>query len=374
MAAHLSPSSDGSRVPFEEDAWGDPACPADDAEDPSRRGSAPIRFLIFAGLMALAALGIAATWRDRPPVPEMPHRFSTHATAWRNTALDPATGRLFGADLLGGLDRLDLRTGRVERWGRPGPAVLALALAPGGGTLATGGADGSVLLLDSATGAERSRLIPPGPAAPAVTSLAFRPDGAVLAVGSADGLIRFVDPADGRTLHSTTGHDGAVSHLAFGPLGRSLVSASTDGTVRLGDGATGRTGWPVLAAGVAIRHLALAPDGRMLALSLSPTPSKLEGKLVLLDLEAPGAPVRVLANATHDDVAFTPDGRSLIAAGYNSTVREWDVAGGRLVATGQGHQGFINRVVITPDGRQAITSGEDRLLGLFDLRHANAAS
>lgn len=334
---------------------------------------APGRVALLA-LMALVALGVAAWWRGRPSAPEMSGRLIPCDAAWRVAAFDPAANRLFGADALGALDRLDLASGRVEHWGRPGPMVRALALGPRGETLATGGEDGSVALRDAATGAERWRVAGAGPAGSAIRSLACRPDGRVLAVGTADGTIRLLDAADGRTLGEVAGRGGWVTGLAFGPTGRLLVSASDDGTVRLADGATGVTGRTIQAARVAIRHLALSPDGRTLALSLMPEFGHLVGRLLVLDLEAADAPARVLGEAEQDALAISADGRTLVSAGLNREVRQWDLASGQLVAVGPGHQGFINQVVLRPDARQAITLGEDRLIGLFDLQAPDASS
>jgi WD40 repeat protein len=67
----------------------------------------------------------------------------------------------------------------VELRGHAG-SVVGLAFAPGGGALATAGADGAVRLWDAATGRERAVLRGPGLLALAV---AFAPDGRSLAAG-----------------------------------------------------------------------------------------------------------------------------------------------------------------------------------------------
>ena len=126
--------------------------------------------------------------------------------------------------------------------------VLALAFSPDGKSLASGGYDGTAKIWDVATGKKlldvpaRAAAMPnqPPPEANTVMSLAFSPDGKTLAVGGSDTLIHLLNAADGKLVRSLPGHTSAVTALAFHPGGALLVSGSKDRTVRLWNPANGQ--------------------------------------------------------------------------------------------------------------------------------------
>ncbi len=68
-----------------------------------------------------------------------------------------------------------------------------------------------------------------------VHSVAFSPDGRTLASGAADGAIILWDVATGERLRTLQGHADMVLNVAFSPDGRTLASASEDGTIILWD-------------------------------------------------------------------------------------------------------------------------------------------
>jgi WD40 repeat protein len=119
--------------------------------------------------------------------------------------------------------------------------VLALTFSPDGKWLASGGYDGTVKIWEVSSGKNlvdvpvKAPTMPNSDPPPAnvIHSLAFSPDGKSLAVGGSDTSIYLLNPADGKIVRTLPGHTSTVGALAYHPTGTVLASASKDRTVRL---------------------------------------------------------------------------------------------------------------------------------------------
>jgi nucleoside phosphorylase/uncharacterized protein YjbI with pentapeptide repeats len=67
-----------------------------------------------------------------------------------------------------------------------------------------------------------------------------------------------------------------------------------------------------------------------------------------------------------DAVAWSPDGTSLAAGGYDDTVRLWDPATGQTTAVLKGHTNWVRAVAWSPDGTALATGGDDDTVRLWD--------
>jgi WD40 repeat protein len=76
--------------------------------------------------------------------------------------------------------------------------VMAVAVAPDGSWLASGGSDGTVRIWDAATGRQRATAVGHTSHIKMVTALAVAPDGSWLASSGADGEVRIWDVTTGR--------------------------------------------------------------------------------------------------------------------------------------------------------------------------------
>ncbi len=145
----------------------------------------------------------------------------------------------------------DVATGRlVRRFDPASDDLLTGTFAPDGRTLATGQADGSIVLWETATGKPRLRLRTGtdgavrgsgrGPrrevtrlrtgTGSAVRVLRFTADSWLLISGGDDGVIRIWDLLRGEEVRRLQGHRGGVVSLALSVDGKMLISGSRDTT------------------------------------------------------------------------------------------------------------------------------------------------
>jgi WD40 repeat protein/serine/threonine protein kinase len=70
-------------------------------------------------------------------------------------------------------------------------------------------------------------------------------------------------------------------------------------------------------------------------------------------------------------VAVTPDGRVILSASADKTLRLWDASDGKLVRYLLGHSDTVHGVAISPDGKRAVSAGWDKVVRLWDLTNGN---
>jgi WD40 repeat protein len=61
-------------------------------------------------------------------------------------------------------------------------------------------------------------------------------------------------------------------------------------------------------------------------------------------------------------VSVTADGRRVISASYDNTLKVWDIETGMKIRTLKGHTDGVRAVSVTPDGRCAISASYDNTL------------
>lgn len=97
-----------------------------------------------------------------------------------------------------------------------------------------------------------------------IWSVAFSPNGKLLASGSADKTIKLWDTATGKVTATLLGHDDDVYAVAFSPDGSLLASGSGD-EIKLWEVATGKVKASLEEKDRTFLSVAFSPDGNMLA-------------------------------------------------------------------------------------------------------------
>jgi WD40 repeat protein len=297
-----------------------------------------------------ATLQLAADARDRDRIGEARQRLA------EARALAPHTSRAQPLEL--GCLAASLDDSFATLAGHTAD-VLAAAWSPDGGRLATGDRDGSVRIVDTATGAMPLAAAHFSRHDAAVWRIAWSPDGRMLATASADATVRLWDTETGRELQRITGHGAKMYGVAFGPDGTVVATSGADHTARLWDVATGVEGVVLAGHTATVFSVVLSSDGRR-ALTAS-----LDGTARLWDAES-GALVRTFSG--HDDwvfdADFAPDGTAIATASKDGTVRLWSVATGRVEAT-FAHPERVNAVAFMAGGRELATAAHDGVVRVF---------
>ncbi|MGC8873562.1 MAG: WD40 repeat domain-containing protein [Chloroflexia bacterium] len=109
--------------------------------------------------------------------------------------------------------------------------VTGIAFSSDGRYLATGSADGTVLLRRASDDFLSYTIVTREPVS--VSCVAFSPDASLLALGRIDGTVRLIDTATFRPVADLRGHTVWVSDLTFAADGRWLLTVSLDGALRL---------------------------------------------------------------------------------------------------------------------------------------------
>ena len=108
-----------------------------------------------------------------------------------------------------------------------------------------------------------------------------------------------------------------------------------------------------------ISEIAYSPDGTRLAVA--------GGIGVWLYDTATYQELALFTGHTSNSVSFSPDGNTIASAGWDNTVRLWDVVSGNLIHTLTGHTGRVESVSFSPDGNKIAAGGYDNTVRLWDV-------
>ena len=174
-----------------------------------------------------------------------------------------------------------------------------------------------------------------------VNSLSFSPDGALLASGAADGTVILWDVATQERIATLQGYGLSVS---FSPDGTTLASAGWSGTIILWDVRTQERITTLEGPPYLVRSLSFSPDGALLAYGNS------EGTIILWEVATRERIATLQGHRSEiHSVSFSPDG-TLLASGSDYTVKLWEVATRERIATLQGHRSVVASVSFSSDG------------------------
>ncbi len=247
------------------------------------------------------------------------HELERHQNWVYSVAFSPDGTRLVS----GGRDRTmqiwDPATGERITGSRTNGEVFRIAFSPDGRHFATGGFYSAIgQVWDTATGAQHFLLEGHHTR---LRSLAYSPDGRWLASGDANGLVLIRDPSNGLSLLQLGGIRGEALSMAFPPARPYLALGTSEGEIRIWNvererleavwmAHSGGGVWGLVYSGDASLIISAGLDGII-------TLWDAETHENLLNLPGHGAGIRCLA--------LSRDGATLVSSGENNHILVWRV-------------------------------------------------
>jgi len=245
------------------------------------------------------------------------------------------------------------------------PRLWAVAFSPDGNGLAvTGGWNkahepGELVIWDIPTRKTKLALRQQS----TIRTVAFSSNGKLLAIGDFAGVTKLIDPSSGKTIRTLPKQTKLVNSVVFTPDDTAVVTSSFDGTITFWNVSTGREMTTFSLPDEAIVKIAISSDNRLLAAVTRSGKAHLWDLIQRKEVHSLQASNENVAEA----VAFAPDGHSFITGSWDSTLRLWDSATGRLLRDLAGNQSGVLSAEFSPDGKTLASGSGNGSVLFFDI-------
>jgi WD40 repeat protein len=229
-------------------------------------------------------------------------------------------GKLFAVGSKQQVAIFNTETGkRVKTLGQHNGNISSLAISPDGRILVSvSGEDWTIKIWDLENGSLIKEL---GEDIGPVTTVAFSPDGKIFVTGAigTDRTIKFWDSKSFKLLNTSEQQPGFINSLVFTPNGKELVGAVRN-FVKVWDLTTNKEKFSIKASDLELNQVAVSSDNRLVATA------NRDGKITIIDL-----------------------------------------TNGKVLGKLEGHQGWIQSLAFSADGKTLYSGAEDKIVKVWDL-------
>jgi len=204
-----------------------------------------------------------------------------------------------------------------------------------------------------------------------IYSLQYSPDGNQFVMAGNDKTARIWDGKTGKQIAVLSGHKESVISAQFSPDGKYIVTRSEDQVVYIWDNDTGEEIRALRRHTIGIITANFSANGDRIITA--------GGRAAVVWNTTSGQVLRILSGQSNwSSAEVSPDSNYVVTvpraqgtmwAPTQDSPQVWDAkSGGEAIATLRGHQGIVNSAKFSHDGKLIITAGEDKTVRTWDVR------
>ena len=282
-----------------------------------------------------------------------------HTKSVRSVAISPDGTVVASGSWDGTVKVLDIASGEEKTaYLKYEKKIYTVAFSPNGEWLAIAGESGSVHLWDWKKADSHAQLLDQHAAW--VSAVAFDPTGTRVVSGSGDGSLQIWETHTLKKLATLKGHEDWVSSVAFSPDGKTLASAGWDTQIKfwrpdMGSSALGPT----------------LSDQNVLALSFEPSGAIFAtggpNGIAIRDSSSGEVITRLQDHkGVITAITFAPNGAGFASGNRDGMVQFWSPLKQAVASPIDTHGGEVRSLSFSPDGRRLATAGQDAKIKLWN--------
>ncbi|HEV8391170.1 MAG TPA: TIR domain-containing protein [Dongiaceae bacterium] len=194
----------------------------------------------------------------------------------------------------------------------------------------------------------------------AVNDFAFAPDGKTAISAGHDGTVRLLDAATGQELNLFAGFGPHIVQAAYSRTGSHVVVGASDSSITFVDISSGEEGGRFQTPGYLYR-MAVAPDDGSIAV--------LNNENEVRIYQADGVLLTQFTGKSSPNVygiAWCPESDCLLLWGKDGMLEVWDPFRPALVDSLRGHAGVVRAAAFSADGKLFATVADDKQVLVWD--------
>lgn len=196
-----------------------------------------------------------------------------------------------------------------------------------------------------------------------IISASISKDGRRVLTGAYDSTARVLNIVTGKIELTIGGSKVPLSFAEYSPDEREIITTYIDGTIKIWNSKTGEL-LKTMKGATDVNRMEFSPDGKALAVSYDARYFAdvwdVDKGSLLFELKG--------HNDRIQDIHWSPDGKTIITASWDRTVKIWNASDGKLQMTLKGHRGFVVSARYLPTQDRVVTTSMDSTARVWDCQ------